>query len=524
MALAQIYSAVAGHVITAARWNNEFGNIYNNGTDVAFPVTKAVSFAGFTVTLDAAGVTTLTSTASTGVLVTVGSKAGTPSANGSLATVAASTMTDTGTSGSGTLALYTGLSIRRPTLAAANTLVTTTKAATLYIENAPLAGTNETITNPYAIYVDAGKVQFDDALQVDGALTVGGAATITGALSVVGGITAANADPYALTNITLVVTMAGNAATVALKTAAGTDPTATDAISLRFRNATLATGGTTNVSITAAQSLVIPDTATLGTINAVKSRIYIGLLNNAGVAELFVYNPLLSPGSLRGLTESQLLTSTTIGITSDNAQVPYSTTGRTGVAFRVIGFFESTQATAGAWGTAVSTIQELQPWMPRTGHVVNKITKADGTYSGDKTTTIPIDDTPPQVGEGTQIFTQDFAPSNACNMFEIDANIAAIVLQADASAVTLTVAMFTSISASAITCDQGVRASVSTLDRGNCRLFYRSHLVGTMTSVEIRGGLSVVAGAETWSWNGNTAGTDLSALMGSTLTITEIMT
>lgn len=154
MALAQLYTAITNDIITSARWNNEFGNIYGNGTDVSFPVTKAVSFAGFTLTLDAAGVSTLTSTSLTGFALTVGSKAGAPGPNGSLAFLTASTFTDTSTSGSGTVALYTGLSVRTPTLAASNTLVTTTLAASLYVEGAPTAGANETLTCPAAIYAD----------------------------------------------------------------------------------------------------------------------------------------------------------------------------------------------------------------------------------------------------------------------------------------------------------------------------------------------------------------------------------
>jgi hypothetical protein len=49
MALSQVYTAVTNDTITAARWNNEFGNIYNNGTDVAFPLTKAVSAGSFNI-------------------------------------------------------------------------------------------------------------------------------------------------------------------------------------------------------------------------------------------------------------------------------------------------------------------------------------------------------------------------------------------------------------------------------------------------------------------------------------------
>src|SRR3990167_4921636 len=144
MALAQVYTAEAGHIITAARWNNEFGNIYNNGTDVAFPATKAVSMDGFTVTLDATGVSTVTSPANTGFLFTVGTKSGTPSVSGSLGSFTASTFTDTNTSAAGTAALWTGLSVRTPTLAATNTTVTTTLAASVYVEGPPTAGTNQT--------------------------------------------------------------------------------------------------------------------------------------------------------------------------------------------------------------------------------------------------------------------------------------------------------------------------------------------------------------------------------------------
>ena len=58
MAVAQLYTASPGDTITAARWNNEFGNIYNNGTAIAFPITTAVSLSGFALTMDSAATTT----------------------------------------------------------------------------------------------------------------------------------------------------------------------------------------------------------------------------------------------------------------------------------------------------------------------------------------------------------------------------------------------------------------------------------------------------------------------------------
>ena len=97
MAVAQLYTASPGDTITAARWNNEFGNIYVNGTDVAFPLTKAVSLAGFTLTADAAGTSTLLSSSTTGFSMAPGLKNGTPGINGNMLTFAAGTFTDTAT-------------------------------------------------------------------------------------------------------------------------------------------------------------------------------------------------------------------------------------------------------------------------------------------------------------------------------------------------------------------------------------------------------------------------------------------
>src|SRR3990167_5171223 len=161
MAVSKVYTALAGDTITADRWNAEFDNIIDNGTDVAFPLTKAVSFAGFTITWDASGNTTMVSSGSAGLAFAPGNKTGTPSTTGGVFNSAASTFTDSATAGSGTATVWAAWAIQRPTLAATNTSVATTDAATLYIANSPANGTNETITNPWALWVDAGNARFD---------------------------------------------------------------------------------------------------------------------------------------------------------------------------------------------------------------------------------------------------------------------------------------------------------------------------------------------------------------------------
>ena len=99
--------------------------------------------------------------------------------------------------------------------------------------------------------------------------------------------------------------------------------------------------------------MVVPSTATLGTVSATQSRLIVLALNNAGTLELAVVN--LAGGT--NLTETGLVSTTAISAAATSASVVYSTTARTSVAYRVIGYIESTQATAGTWVTAPSTIQ-----------------------------------------------------------------------------------------------------------------------------------------------------------------------
>lgn len=87
---------------------------------------------------------------------------------------------DTATSGTATNAVFN--SFAQPTLAASNTGVTTTNAATLYIANAPAAGTNQTITNAYALWVDAGAVRLDGASGGGGISVALGATASTNAV------------------------------------------------------------------------------------------------------------------------------------------------------------------------------------------------------------------------------------------------------------------------------------------------------------------------------------------------------
>ena len=123
-------------------------------------------------------------------------------------------------------------------------------------------------------------------------------------------------------------------------------------LSLDFRSTTLGSGVVTTVAGTPT-NLVVPSSATLGTINAQQSDIVVLALNNAGTIELAVVN---IAGAV-DLSETGLISTVAISASATVVNVVYSTTARTSVAYRVIGIIRSTQATAGTWATAPSLIQ-----------------------------------------------------------------------------------------------------------------------------------------------------------------------
>ena len=140
----------------------------------------------------------------------------------------------------------------------------------------------------------------------------------------------------------ILASVASNALTVTL-----------GACSLAFRSSTLGSGASSIVTNSGTLTLTVPASATLGTVSAVQSRIVVLAINNAGTMELAVVN--LFGGN--DLSETGVISTSALSAGSTASNIIYSTTARTGVAYRVIGYIESTQATAGTWATAPSTVQ-----------------------------------------------------------------------------------------------------------------------------------------------------------------------
>lgn len=119
----------------------------------------------------------------------------------------------------------------------------------------------------------------------------------------------------------------------------GVNPTTLD-----FRNTTLTNGVPTTLKV-GTLSLVLPSGGTLGAVSGVSARIALVVINNAGTPELAVVN--IAGGN--DLSETGVINTTAISASSTSANTFYSTTARTGVAYRVSGFADAVN-TAGAWG------------------------------------------------------------------------------------------------------------------------------------------------------------------------------
>jgi hypothetical protein len=179
-------------------------------------------------------------------------------------------------------------------------------------------------------------------------LVVAAGKYITFTCILITGTTAASWDyreiPSSVQIQPITASVATNALTVTL------NPTTLD-----FRSSTLSSGTVNTRTVGTAISVTVSSGSTLGTVSASQSRIAVIAIDNSGTVELAVVN---ISGSVT-LDESTLISTTAEGGAgaADSASTIYSTTARTSVPFRVVGFVESTQTTAGTWATAPSTIQ-----------------------------------------------------------------------------------------------------------------------------------------------------------------------
>lgn len=217
-------------------------------------------------------------------------------------------------------------------------------------------------------------------------------------------------------NLSLVASVGSSALTIAIKGHDGNDPSASNKVYVPFRSVTAGSGDMEVLTLTAATSLVVPDTALMGMTSGSPGRLWVGGFNDGGTFRPSAVN-VLSGTSIMALRNG-IYSSTTIGTGSDSAQVIYSSAGVTSKAFTILGYIDISEVTAGTWATAQTVAKTLQPGDALPGDTIQSARSSTGT-SATGATGIPFDNTTPQQTEGVQFMSQAITPISGANVLRV---------------------------------------------------------------------------------------------------------
>ena len=226
-----------------------------------------------------------------------------------------------------------------------------------------------------------------------------------------------------------------NALRIRIVQRSGATPTSTSPVRLGFKVATAsaapANGGYVVREITSDTAFVLSSGSSLGTAINETARVYVIALDSNGTVEAGAYNPKAYVATTTAARVTQLFrpseaatyTTTAEGGAggADTAATLYSTSARTGVYLRRLGYFDVTLgSTVGNWSNNPTDATVIGPGTPITGDVIQEI--ATHSYANVKTTTntTPNDGTIPQIGEGAPGLWATMTHTKAANCLKID--------------------------------------------------------------------------------------------------------
>lgn len=180
-------------------------------------------------------------------------------------------------------------------------------------------------------------------------------------------------------NLAIAATVGSNQLTVAVKALDETDPSATNPVLIPFRNATIASGAPSIISLQSALSFTVNSTNTMGCVNGQMCRLWAVVINNAGTPALCLFNAL-SGKNISSINEANLQTSAS-GTTGGSSNQTYycSTSAVTSKAIRIIGYVDIQETTAGTWSSGPSYVQLFGPGIKRPGEIVQQLTSTTNT-------------------------------------------------------------------------------------------------------------------------------------------------
>ncbi len=320
-------------------------------------------------------------------------------------------------------------------------------------------------------------------------------------------------------NGTLVESHTGNAATFAVKTLAGNDPSTTDPVYFVFRDATAAAGDFVVRTVTAALNFTISAGSSMGFTNGVAGRVWLTAHDNAGTVLLGAINCFGANGpSIFNLSGFGIASTTAEGGAgaADAAQTFYTASALTSKAYSVLGYasYETGLVTAGNWAASPTRLQLYGPGVPLPGTEIQRARVNLGAVNTG-TTIIPHDNTIPQNTEGDQYLSQAITPTSACNLLDVSSR----VCLSNTGAGYLAAALFQDSVASALAAIvewQNTFSAETLLSLDWLQLAG----VNVSTTFKVRGGGHA---AGTTTFNGNTGNPFYGGVMNSYLAIKELM-
>jgi hypothetical protein len=283
--------------------------------------------------------------------------------------------------------------------------------------------------------------------------------------------------------------------------------------------------------LTAATSLVLSNGSTLGTNANVANRLWIVAFNDAGTVRIGAINCVsTAAGGGAGRDVTIILPIAAWGIASstaeggaggaDSPQVFYTGTAVSSKAYTVLGYatYESGLGTAGVYASVPTRLQLFGPDVPLPGRLI-QTARTDTGAVATGTTTVPNDDTIPQITEGDQYMTQAITPTSAANALCITAK--AQLANSNGGTVAMITSLFQDATANAIATVETTILG-ATVNRLGPVFLDKMILASTTsaTTFRLRAGGS---GAGTTTFNGSAGSRLYGGVYNSYLQVQEIM-
>lgn len=332
--------------------------------------------------------------------------------------------------------------------------------------------------------------------------------------------TSSMAQVVGMINGTFTVSAAAGALTIALKTLAGTDPSATDPVYIIFRNATATSGDYAVLTVTAATSFVISSGSTFGeTSTSSAFTIWIVGFNDSGTFRLGAIRATVvttTSYDLYSLIDNGIASSTAEGGAgaADSAGVFYTGTAVTSKAYRVLGSIEFNSGFAGL-GTWVNPDQVdlYRPGGKLPGDVLQR-SRTLSTGQQNTAVAIPYDDTIPQNTEGAQFYSKAITPKLKSSTLRV---VAKLSLSPNVAA-QMTLALFQDATANALICASSYGSAASALHETGIEHFMLANTTSS-TTFALRAGND---SANTITLNGYNSLRKFGGVMGSFMEVQEL--